>query len=63
MSENKPLKKNSTSDETGEAASEVARQASNKSGEPLSAEPRISWDVGTAYDLFFSLYVLHLVRD
>lgn len=60
MSENKPLTKNSTSDETGEAASEDARQASIKPGEPLSAEPRISWDVGTAYDLFFSLYVLHL---
>jgi len=32
----------------------------NRPGEPTSPIPQISWDVGTAYDLFFSQHVLHI---
>jgi hypothetical protein len=31
-----------------------ARQADNRSGEPMPISTRIGWDIGTAYDLFFS---------
>ena len=36
-----------------------SRQA-DQAGETGGNTPQISWDTGTAYDLFFSLYVLHL---
>jgi len=39
--------------------SHLARQATQP-GEPTPANPSLSWDIGTAYDLFFSLHVLHM---
>jgi len=36
-----------------------APQSEELAGEPTPPSPAIFWDIGTAYDLFFSLYVLH----
>ena len=48
---------------TVEAASGAARQAALKPGEPASADPVLNWDIGTAYDFFLSLHVLHRPED
>ena len=47
-----------TTEKEGEH-SHMARQATLPV-EPSSTNPSLAWDIGTAYDLFFSLYVLHM---
>lgn len=48
-----------------EAASSAARQAALKPGEPPSASAgvELNWDIGTAYDFFLSLHVLHMPEE